>query len=177
MTTVRDLYNALFAFAPASMKYDWDNVGLLCGRFDAPVDTVLVALDPMPDVIDEAKKTGAQCIVTHHPLFFDAPRAVNDASYEGRCILELAEAKIAAINLHTNLDVCPGGVNDVLAETLGLTEVSVLNPTGTDARGRPYGLIRTGTVREQRLAEFAAFVKSALSCPGLRFADAGKPVQ
>ena len=58
MTTVRDLYNALFAFAPASMKMDWDNVGLLCGRFDAPVDTVLVALDPMPDVIDEAKKTG-----------------------------------------------------------------------------------------------------------------------
>lgn len=146
MTTVRDIYNALFAFAPASMKMDWDNVGLLCGRFDAPVDTVLVALDPMPDVIDEAKKTGAQCIVTHHPLFFDAPRAVNDASYEGRCILELAEAKIAVINLHTNLDVCPGGVNDVLAETLGLTEVSVLNPTGTDARGRPYGLIRTGTV-------------------------------
>lgn len=127
MTTVRDIYNALFAFAPASMKMDWDNVGLLCGRFDAPVDTVLVALDPMPDVIDEAKKTGAQCIVTHHPLFFDAPRAVNDASYKGRCILELAEAKIAAINLHTNLDVCPGGVNDVLAETLGLTEVSVLN--------------------------------------------------
>ena len=39
MTTVRDLYNALFAFAPASMKYDWDNVGLLCGHFDAPVDT------------------------------------------------------------------------------------------------------------------------------------------
>lgn len=176
MTTVRDIYNALFAFAPASMKMDWDNVGLLCGRFDAPVDTVLVALDPMPDVIDEAKKTGAQCIVTHHPLFFDAPRAVNDASYEGRCILELAEAKIAAINLHTNLDVCPGGVNDVLAETLGLTEVSVLNPTGTDARGRPYGPHphRHGT--EQRLAEFAAFAKSALSAL-TPFADAGKPVR
>ena len=177
MKTVRDLYNALFAFAPASMKMDWDNVGLLCGRFDAPVDTVLVALDPMPDVIDEAKAAGAQCIVTHHPLFFDAPRAVNDASYEGRCILALAEAKIAAINLHTNLDVCPGGVNDVLAETLGLTDVSVLDPVGTDTYGRPYGLIRTGEAAEQPLAEFAAFVKSALSCPGLRFADAGRPVR
>ena len=177
MTTVREIYNTLFAFAPASMKMDWDNVGLLCGRFDVPVDTVLVALDPMPDVIAEAKETGAQCIVTHHPLFFDAPNAINDDSYAGRCLLELAEAKIAAINLHTNLDVCPGGVNDTLAETLGLTDVSVLNPVGTDAQGRPYGLIRTGMVREQRLAEFAAFVKSALSCPGLRFADAGKPVR
>ena len=177
MTTVRDIYNALFAFAPASMKMDWDNVGLLCGRFDAPVDTVLVALDPMPDVIDEAKKTGAQCIVTHHPLFFDAPRAVNDASYEGRCILELAEAKIAAINLHTNLDVCPGGVNDVLAETLGLTEVSVLNPTGTDAQGpalRPHPHRHgAGAVpfRIRRVCQIGA------PCPGLRFADAGKPVR
>lgn len=73
MTTVREIYNTLFAFAPASMKMDWDNVGLLCGRFDAPVDTVLVALDPMPDVIAEAKETGAQCIVTHHPLFLTRP--------------------------------------------------------------------------------------------------------
>ena len=158
MTTVRDLYNALFAFAPASMKYDWDNVGLLCGHFDAPVTTALVALDPMPDVIDEAKAVGAQCIVTHHPLIFDAPRAINDESYTGRCILMLAEAHIAAINLHTNLDVCHGGVNDVLAETLGLTDVSVLNPIGKDETGRPYGLIRTGMVWEQKLPEFAAFV-------------------
>ena len=177
MTTVRDLYNALFAFAPASMKYDWDNVGLLCGHFDAPVDTVLVALDPMPDVIDEAKARGAQCIVTHHPLIFDAPRAINDESYTGRCILALAEAHIAAINLHTNLDVCPGGVNDVLAETLGLADVSVLDPIGQDEQGRPYGLIRTGMVQAQSLAAFAAFVRSALGCPGLRFADAGRPVR
>lgn len=176
MKTVRDIYNALFAFAPAEMKYDWDNVGLLCGRFDAEADTVLVALDPMPDVIEEAKAVGAQCIVTHHPLIFEAPRAVNDESYTGRCILSLAEAKIAAINLHTNLDVCPGGVNDVLAETLGLTDISVLNPIGCDGQGRPYGLIRTGTVRRQTLPDFAAFVKQTLGCPGVRFADAGKPV-
>ena len=177
MTTVRDLYNALFAFAPAYMKYDWDNVGLLCGHFDAPVDTVLVALDPMPDVIDEAKQAGAQCIVTHHPLIFDAPRAINDESYTGRCILALAEAHIAAINLHTNFDVCPGGVNDVLAETLGLADISVPDPIGRDAQGRPYGLIRTGTAEPQSLAAFAAFVKKTLGCPGLRFADAGRPVR
>ena len=177
MTTVRDLYNALFAFAPASMKYDWDNVGLLCGHFDAPVDTVLVALDPMPDVIDEAKARGAQCIVTHHPLIFDAPRAINDESYTGRCILALAEAHIAAINLHTNLDVCPGGVNDVLAETLGLADVSVLDPIGQDAQGRPYGLLRRGKVCAQSPAAFAQFVKAVLSCPGLRYADGGREIR
>lgn len=176
MTTVRELHAALFAFAPEALKYDWDNVGLLCGRYDAPVQTVLVALDAMPDVIAEAKSRGAQCIVTHHPLLFEPLRAVNDESLAGRCVLELIESGIAAINLHTNLDVCPGGVNDVLAQRLGLRKVQVLSPTGYDAQGRPYGLVRTGTVAEQPLAHFAAFVKQALSCPGVRFADAGRPV-
>ena len=73
MTTVRDIYNALFAFAPASMKMDWDNVGLLCGRFDAPVDTVLVALDPMPDVIDEAKKVESPTKAKHFMPGVTAP--------------------------------------------------------------------------------------------------------
>ena len=177
MPTIRDIYNILFDFAPAYMKMDWDNVGLVCGKFDTEVHRILVALDPMMDVFEEAKALSCELVVTHHPLIFQSLKQVNDESYDGRNLLYLIENGIASLNLHTNLDCCPGGVNDVLAETLGLMEVSVLNPTGTDARGRPYGLIRTGTVREQRLAEFAAFVKSALSCPGLRFADAGKPVR
>ena len=177
MTTVRDLYNALFAFAPASMKYDWDNVGLLCGHFDAPVDTVLVALDPMPDVFEEAKARSCELVVTHHPLLFQGVKQVNSDTYAGNCLLYLIENGIAAMNLHTNLDCCPGGVNDVLAETLGLADVSVLDPIGQDAQGRPYGLIRTGMVQAQSLAAFAAFVRSALGCPGLRFADAGRPVR
>lgn len=176
MITVREIHEALFAFAPAYMKYDWDKVGLLCGRFDRAVDTVLVALDPMPDVIDEAARIGAQCIVTHHPLFFDAPAALNDESFTGRCVLTLAERGIAAINLHTNLDVCPGGVNDTLAALLGLEEPFVVQPTGQDEQGREYGLLRAGRVPEQSLADFAAFVKARLGCAGVRFADAGKPV-
>ena len=65
----------------------------------------------------------------------------------------------------------------MLAETLGLADVSVLDPIGQDAQGRPYGLIRTGMVQAQSLAAFAAFVRLALGCPGLRFADAGRPVR
>ena len=81
MRTVREIYDALFAFAPERMKMgDWDNVGLLCGRFSTEVETVLVALDPLPDVIAEAVELGAQCIVTHHPLFFDPPRAINETT-------------------------------------------------------------------------------------------------
>ena len=81
------------------------------------------------------------------------------------------------MNLHTNLDCCPGGVNDVLAAKLGLEHVEILHPMGTDRQGRPYGLVRMGTVPEQSLAGFASFVKQALSFPGVRFADAGKSVR
>lgn len=119
---------------------DWDNVGLLCGRFTTEVETVLVALDPLPDVIAEAVELGAQCIVTHHPLFFDPPRAINETTLAGRSVLELIEHGIAAVNLHTNLDCAPGGVNDALAAKLELDNVRVLNPAGEDDAGQPYGL-------------------------------------
>ena len=104
--------------------------------------------------------------------------AINDESYTGRCILELAEAHIAAINLHTNLDVCPGGVNDVLAETLGLDGRVRPGPhRDRTRRAGPTASSAPAMVQAQSLAAFAAFVRSALGCPGLRFADAGKPVR
>lgn len=176
MATIRDIYKVLFDFAPAGMKLDWDNVGLACGHFDAAVRKILVALDPMPDVFEEAKARGCELVVTHHPLLFEGVKQVNSDSYAGKCLLYLIENGIAVMNLHTNLDCCPGGVNDVLAQKLELENVELLNPMGTDRQGRPYGLLRTGTVREQSAAQFASFVKTALSCPGVRFADAGKRV-
>ena len=169
MPNIREIYNALFAFAPAYMKMDWDNVGLLCGRFDREVTKVLVALDPMMDVFEEAKALGCELVVTHHPLIFGSLKQVNDESYDGQNLLFLIENGIASLNLHTNLDCCPGGVNDVLAETLGLRNVKILNPMGTDAQGRPYGLIRMGEVeaQDQRLPRSSKRPSPAPAC-GLR---------
>ena len=176
MPTIREISDVLFDFAPAYMKMDWDNVGLVCGKYDTAVHRVLVALDPMMDVFQEAKALGCELVVSHHPLIFQPVKQVNDESYDGRNLFYLIENGIASLNLHTNLDCCPGGVNDVLAETLGLSDVEVLNSVGTDKQGRPYGLIRTGTVGGQSVSQFAAFVKTQLHCPGVRFADAGKAV-
>lgn len=175
--TVHDVLQALEALAPASMKYDWDNVGLLCGRSSQEVRRILVALDPFEDVCREAAETGADLIVTHHPLIFQPPKSVTDGDSVGRCILFLATHGISAVNAHTNLDCAPGGVNDVLARTLGLEQVEVLNPAGTDAQGRPYGLLRAGTVAETPLAAFLDHVKARLGAPGLRYVDAGKTVR
>ena len=103
------------------MKMDWDNVGLLCGRFDAPVDTVLVALDPMPDVIAEAKETGAQCIVTHHPLFFDAPQRNQRRQLCWPLPSGTGQKRTSPRSICIRISMCcPGGVNDVLAANAGL---------------------------------------------------------
>ena len=177
MTTVADILNFVETLAPRSMKMDWDNVGLLCGSRATSVTKVLVALDPFENVCDEAARTGAQLIVTHHPLIFRPLPNVTDETSIGRGILQMCRNGISAINAHTNLDQAPGGVNDVLARTLGLQNIQVIRPSGTDEAGREWGLLRCGKIAQQSLVDFLPHVKTALRCDGLRYVDGGKPVQ
>ena len=176
MATVSDILAYLEKLAPSSMKMDWDNVGLLCGSGGAPVTRILVALDPFEHVCQEASDIGADLIVSHHPLIFRPLASITDASAITRGIMLLCQKGISAINAHTNLDCAPGGVNDVLAETLGLSQVEVVNPSGVDGQGRPWGLLRCGYVQEQNLEHFLQSVKKKLGTPVLRYAEGGKPV-
>ncbi len=170
MITVSDILTFLETLAPRSMKMDWDNVGLLCGSGNQEVTKVLVALDPFEAVVEEARQWGAELIVTHHPLIFQPVKSVTDDTSIGRSIRKLCKYDISAINAHTNLDQAPGGVNDVLAEKLGLQAVQVISPVGTDAEGRPYGLLRAGHIPGTTTAEcFLETVKTALGCEGLRY--------
>lgn len=178
MTTVADVLQYIESIAPPYMKEDWDNVGLLCGRRDREVKKILVALDPFRNVIDEAIAEKADLIVTHHPLIFrDRIMALTEDTETCRNLLTLVENSIAAINAHTNLDLAPGGVNDILASTLGLSSIEVVNPQGEDSEGHPYGLLRSGTVSEQSLNDFLSHVKTSLKCDGLRYVDSGNPVR
>lgn len=176
MTTVSDILQYIQTLAPHYMQEDWDNVGLLCGSPGRPVRKILVALDPFDHVCQEAADVGADLLVTHHPLIFRGIQAVTDETAVGKAILTLASHGISAINAHTNLDCAPGGVNDVLAQTLGLAYTQVIHPKGTDEDGRPWGLLRQGVVASMPLEHFLANVKAALGCPGLRYVNAGKPV-
>ena len=177
MTTVGEILTFLETLAPRSMKMDWDNVGLLCGGRNRPVTKILVALDPFEGVCREAAGWGAELIVTHHPLIFQPLKAVTDDTAIGRAIQLLCRSGISAINAHTNLDCAPGGVNDCLARTLGLSGTRVITPMGTDAQGREWGLLRMGNVPEQPLEAFLTTVKDRLGCEGLRYVSGGKPVR
>ena len=177
--TVSDILAVLEAFAPArwaEQVYSGDNVGLLAGRHDAEVTCVMAALDVTDSVIEEAKKKGAQLIVTHHPVTF-GQRSITSVSHSGRILLSLIENRMAAICMHTNWDAAPGGINDLLARTVGLVgTLDILGSAFTDHDGRRYGLGRVGHLPNPLSAQtLAGAVKTALGCCGVRFVDGGRP--
>ena len=173
-----EVYRALDSWAPFETQMDFDNAGFLVGRGERPVSRVLVALDITEQVVEESGLWGAQLVVSHHPVIFHPVKTITDASPLGRTLLRLAELGIAAICAHTNLDAAQAGVNDCLAQTLELGETTLLEQGGVDREGRPYGIGRVGRSAKPGCSaeDYAAFVKKALGCAGVRFCDGGKPV-
>jgi dinuclear metal center YbgI/SA1388 family protein len=177
MTTVKDVFDLLQKKAPFEYQMGFDNAGFLVGHQSAPVRRVLVSLDITEEVAAEAAAAGCQLIVAHHPVIWGGAKSVTDQTPTGRKLLALVENKIAAICAHTNLDAVADGVNDVLAQALGLQEVEMLEQDGVDEQGRPYGIGRVGVVEEQSLEQFARFVKEKLGSNGVRLVDGGRPVR
>jgi dinuclear metal center YbgI/SA1388 family protein len=132
MTTVKDIYKYIEEFAPLAIAEKTDNPGFLVGDGNAQVNKVLVALDVSPEVVAEARSTGAQLIVTHHPVIFRPVKSVRRDGAQAT-LWELVHSGISAICMHTNLDSAQGGVNDALAETLGLKKLAVLHRAGVGA--------------------------------------------
>ena len=176
MTTVYEVYNLLQKKAPFELQMGFDNSGFLVGRAERCVSRVLVALDITEAVIEEAISCCAQLIVAHHPVIWGGAKSVTDQTPTGRKLLLLAEHGIAAICAHTNLDAVEDGVNDALAQKLGLVDIGQLHQDGIDEQGRPYGIGRIGTVPTQSLYDFALSVKHSLGANGIRLVDGGTPV-
>ena len=137
MICVKDIYDFLNEIAPFDRQESWDNSGLLVGDSAQQVETLAVALDITPEAVHWAEKEGAQLFVSHHPVIFHAQKQflAQEPAYL------LARAGMSAVCAHTCLDVAQGGVNDVLAEKLGLSAVKPV-PSG---EGAP--LLRIGTVQ------------------------------
>lgn len=177
MAVVRDIYETLDRFAPFRTQMDFDNAGLLVGDETTEVKKILVSLDITLPVIREAAGLGANLIVAHHPVIFLPVKSIVKGDPTADKLTALIRNGISAICAHTNLDVAVGGVNDALAETLGLKEISVFLPDGMDAEGRPFGLGRVGVLETPcSLTDFARIVKERLGANGVRYVDTGRPV-
>ena len=162
---IKDIIEYTESFAPLSSAMDFDNVGLLAGAENDDVTTVLVALDITKDVVEEAVKYGAELIISHHPVIFQPLKSLP----RGSVPYMLAQNGIAALCLHTNLDLSPVfGVNTCLADAAGVKNYSF-------AEGEC--LLIGELDQEIKCRDFAQKVKTALNCSGLRFTLGSKKVK
>lgn len=116
-------------FSPKKYAVEGDKIGLQIGTLNKPVHNIMVALDVLENVVDEAIEKKADLIIAHHPPIFRALKHLQTDQPSGRIIEKCIKHDIAVYAAHTNLDVAEGGVNDLLAAALGLTDTKVLAPT------------------------------------------------
>lgn len=120
-------------WAPRTLAYEWDNVGLQVGSYNDPVKKIMVTLDISEAVVDEAINNGVNLIISHHPLLFKPLQQINVDAAKGRIVQKLLQHRITVYTSHTNLDIAPGGVNDVLCSHLKMNNTSPLVPVKNES--------------------------------------------
>ena len=116
---VRQINEVIRSIVPLELALGWDNVGHLVGDTEKEVGSVLLTIDITGDVLKEAKRLGADMILSYHPVIWDGLKTVTDKG-EGSKVFELIRADIAVFSVHTAMDMAIGGVNDGLAEMVGI---------------------------------------------------------
>ena len=165
--TVQIVVDVVNRLAPRRLAEDWDNPGLLVGDPTAEVKKIFICLDVLDDKISQAVELDAQLIVAHHPLIFHAMKNVRFDLPLGKKISRLIKNNLAVFAAHTNLDSAAGGVNDVLAEKIGLVDVKNFGD-------EEFSLGRLGTLETPMTAEnFARHVKKVLNADNVRLVNAG----
>lgn len=175
--TLADVVAVLDDLYPPTTAEGWDAVGLVAGDPAAPVRKVLLAVDPVVAVVDEAIAWGADLVVTHHPLFLRGVHSVAATTFKGAVVHRLLAAGCALHVAHTNADAAPRGVADALADLVGISDRRPLVAReGDEARGIGRVGRLTGPTTLREFAEHVAAVLPA-TAQGVRVAgDLGAPV-
>ncbi|RCX13812.1 dinuclear metal center YbgI/SA1388 family protein [Anaerobacterium chartisolvens] len=122
-----EIIDIMEEIAPPFLAEDWDNIGLMLGSREQRVKRILICLDASEAVAEEAVCLGADMIISHHPLIFKGLKSIVSDNAKGRLIYKLIKNGIAVYSAHTNLDAASEGVNQCLAESLGLQNIQNLN--------------------------------------------------
>ena len=167
-----ELYEHLEARLPRHLRCEWDNDGIMCmTEPEREVRKVLVTLDVTEEAVGRAVEEGFDLILSHHPLVFSGIKHFDVRASVPRRLAELAANGITVLSYHTRLDCAEGGVNDALAELLGLSDVEPFTVEG-------YPMGRVGNLPASLSARsFALFAKEALEAEQAVMADGGCPVR
>ncbi len=126
--TISEITNFLETFAPLSLQENYDNSGLIVGNKNDTVSGILVCLDSLEAIVEEAIQINCNLIIAHHPIIFSGIKKLNGNNYIERTIIKAIKNNIAIYAIHTNLDNIRDGVNAMIAEKLGLENCKVLSP-------------------------------------------------
>ncbi|MBQ8288496.1 MAG: Nif3-like dinuclear metal center hexameric protein [Clostridia bacterium] len=170
--TVKDLYQVLDNRIPASLSCAWDNDGLMCSpNLSAPINRILLTLDVSEAAVDYAVANGCDLIISHHPMIFRPLSAVTEDNFTARKVLKCVQNGISVFSFHTRLDIVEGGVNDRLAELLGLADTEPFGDEETPTIGR------IGYVDATTMEAFAELVKARIGVPALQTVELGREVR
>ena len=126
--TIKDISNYLEELAPLQYAEDFDNVGLLVGNYQTKVTGVLVTLDTLEEIVEEAIAKGCNLIVSFHPIIFSGLKKLNGTNYVEKAVLKAIKNDIAIYATHTALDNTNLGVSKRMCEVLGIKNTKVLLP-------------------------------------------------
>ncbi len=163
-TTVGEIRRVIHEAYPPQLAESWDAVGLVCGDPADEVSTVAFALDCTQEVADKAVELGAQMLVVHHPLLLRGVTTVAADTPKGKVIHTLIRSGVALLAAHTNADKARPGVNDKLAELVGIKPGRPIVPVEPyENLDEALGLGRVGELEEPvTLREFTQRVADAL---------------
>ncbi len=143
-TTVSDVTAVAERLWPASGAEPWDAVGLISGDLEAPVTSIVLAVDAVLDTVDEAVESGTSLLLVHHPLLLRGVTTVASDRYKGAVLTKLIRANCALLSAHTNADVVETGTSATFAARLGLADQRPIVVGADPARG----IGRVGTLTE-----------------------------
>ena len=167
--TVKNIADCIEDFAPKHYAMQRDNVGLLTGDENATVSTVLVCCDVDTFVVEEAINSGAELIISHHPMMFNPINRLTENTPQEKALRMLIKNDISHYASHTNLDVVRGGLCDYMATLLNLTNTTVCEPV-SDENGICHGYGRLCELEKgETLESILNKCKTAFKCDGLRY--------
>ncbi|MDN6161941.1 MAG: Nif3-like dinuclear metal center hexameric protein, partial [Atopostipes sp.] len=160
-------------FAPRYLAEDWDPIGLSFGSKDQKVDKMMVALDLDANTLKEAKEKNVDFIFTHHPAIFSSLKTLNEEDTRRKEYIDLIRSEISLYSAHTNIDAAENGMNDWLAEAIGLEKpYQIMDISYEGSEEKPYGMGRVALLKKPLTMEkLIKKVKEAYSVNHLRYSN------